>query len=127
MAREQRRRERYQVRTDAYAAFGSEYAWVGKINDVSLGGLSFASINRRADPASADAVIAIYLAGNGFYLRDLPCKVVHGTTVHEFKRFRNAGEPIKITRCGVEFGDLQESRKEQLEVFLERYTTAGSA
>jgi len=122
MAREQRRNERYQVRNGAYAAFGREYTGVGKINDISLGGLSFVSINHVAELSSNDAVITIYLAGNGFYLPDLPCRVVHRTPLQEYKEFHNASESIKITIYGVEFGDLGERKKERLKVFLESYT-----
>jgi len=126
MAREQRRHERYQLRTDAYAAFGSEYTEVGKINDISLGGLSFASINHVAELSFNDAVITIYLAGNGFYLPDLSCRMVHGTPVQEYKEFHHAGESIKITMYGVEFGDLEEKKKEQLEVFVSSYAVSGN-
>ena len=128
MVREQRRHKRYQLSTDAYAAFGRDYSKVGRIKDINLSGLSFVAINGEAKLLQPeDAFAAIYLAVNEFYLPDLPFRLVYRFPVHAYEMLQHSPIGLSVARYGVEFVELKETQKEQLEGFLESYGTNGIA
>jgi hypothetical protein len=113
--------ERLSPRGNAYAAFGRQYTKVGRIKDISLGGLAFEYISEmNADPDSSQ--IDIFLAGDVFHIYNIPCQIIYDIP-NPFHP-QNVGS-IKVSptkRCGIQFGTLIEDDVVQLKIFLESHT-----
>lgn len=104
---------------NAFAALGRGITMVGKINDISKGGLSFEHISDLDLQEGTIDIIDIFLAGNEFYLPDIPCTKIYDVPVSTGSVFA----PSLITkRCGVKFTFLNDAQLEQLENFLRTHT-----
>jgi hypothetical protein len=118
---EKRKYARFSPQGNAFAALGRRYAKVGRIKDISLGGLAFEYISE-VDTDRDFSQIDIFLIGEVFHLYNLPCEVVydHPHPIR-FKNFKS----LKISlnkRCGVQFEILPEDDMAQLKLFLESHT-----
>jgi hypothetical protein len=121
MAIEKRKYERISPQGNAFAALGRRYAKVGRIKDISLGGLAFeyiSAVGTDRDPSQID----IFLIGDVFHLYDIPCEVVydipHPVLLENFKSIKLS----TTKRCGVQFGTLTEDDTAQMKLFLESHT-----
>lgn len=119
---ENRKNPRFRTQDNCYAVLSKNYSKVGKICDISLGGLAFRYLGMEmvAEPSSH---VDIFLVNNGFYLYNMPCEIIYET---EDESFGIASLP-QMFRCGLQFGECTESQSEQLESFIENYTTGPSA
>ena len=122
MKSEKRRHVRFKAPEKLFAALGNPAPKVGKVKDISMGGLAFEYIPGEKEETGTTHV-DIFLSGNGFYLPKVPCKAVYDITQkaplfggHEFLR-------ISLNRCGVEFKKLKKETYEQLEYLLGKHTT----
>lgn len=118
MKNERRQFERYSVVDDAYAALGSNYDRVGKITDISIGGLAF---DYTSGELKSNAVnrLDIFLAANHFNLHNLPCKVVYDITLQVPKVKSKFIDQLTTRRCGVKFGQLSTSIKRKLQALID--------
>ena len=104
---------------NAFAALGRGITTVGKINDISRGGLSFEHISNLDLQEGHPDIIDIFLAGNEFYLSDIACTKIYDVPVSTGSVFA----PSLITkRCGIKFNFLNDAQLEQLEYFLRAHT-----
>lgn len=123
MGRERRKLTRFLVQDNAFAALGLRLPKVGRIKDISVGGLAFDYLtdyvmDELSDGKSDTAIlnVNIFLSGNGFHLSDVPCNVVYDvvgdvlTNAFIIKR-----------RCGVQFQGLSEKQMTKLGFFLSDY------
>ena len=118
MAIENRKYERVSPRGNAFAALGRQYAKVGRIKDISLGGLAFDYIYS-VDTDRDFSHINIFLIGDVFNLYNIPCEVVYDIP---YPAVLENIESIKVSsmkRCGVQFGDMTEDEMTQMKLFLE--------
>jgi hypothetical protein len=123
MVDERRTRKRFQVKDWIFSVLVPRYDRLGKIIDISEGGLSFHYIARSSteDPQKMHKSFAIevFEGGGGRSLVRLPC-----TTVYDRETGDSiSGDPAMIRRCGVQFDKLSSSQKSQLASFLHHYTT----
>jgi len=119
---EQRKYQRFSVQDNTFAALGSEFETVGKVNDISIKGLtlSYLSESIKAGSDRGFSQVDIFLSGNSFHLPKMPCKVVYDIQHPK----SNNNDSIIIRRCGLRFGKLSKSQSELFELLLENYTTA---
>ena len=123
MKKEQRSFRRRIPIGNLYAALGRDYERVGKIVDLSRGGLAFEYISDDNQIAEFSQ-IAIFKVGEVFHLHNLPCKIVYDIL---FDQQRNGIESLKRSRdrrCGIEFKALPEEDYTQLTMFIECNTKA---
>ena len=121
MVVERRQFARYLPQKNAFAALGREYTRVGKIKNISLGGLAFEYIV--GDALKEDVTeLDIFLVGNVFHLHNIPCRIVYDFDVH-VPHVNNSYVNILTTkRCGLQFKPHTDEMITQLRLFIEAYT-----
>ena len=118
---EQRKYVRFSVQDNTFAALGSEFEKVGKVNDISQKGLALSYLieSIKAGSDRDFSKVDIFLSGNGFHLHRVPCKIVYD--IQDSKSNKN--NSIMKRRCGLHFGELIKRQSELLELFLKNFTT----
>jgi len=120
MSAERRKYVRFLAQDTAFAALRSGFKKVGRIKDISIGGLAFSYFSETCEMSSNSHVsqVDIFLSGNGFHLYNVPCNIVYDTpNVSDDEGFL-----VTMCRCGLHFGELTESQLEQLNFFIKHYT-----
>ena len=123
MKKDKRAHERRIPTGNVYAALGHEYERVGKLIDLSFGGLSFEYLsdgNRDADLFHID----IFKVGEVFNLRNLPCKIIYDIPLLPDRNGIKSLQQSFNRRCGVAFSKLTIDGNVQLALFLESHTKA---
>lgn len=121
MGEEQRKHIRFLVKDDVIAALRNRSTKIGKVKDISLGGLSFEHIYEEKSNSN-HPIKNMFLMVNEFRISKVPCRVVYDIPV----RVPSESPPV-IThfitrRCGVQFETLSEDQRAQLDFFLKTYT-----
>jgi hypothetical protein len=122
MGTEQRKSTRFLVQDNVTVALRGKFTKVGRVKDISMGGLAFEHIDEE-NQTSENSKREILLWVNGFSLSKLPGRVVYDvplTTPHEYQGFFIH---LMTRRCGVQFEELSEDQVSQLDLFLKTYTT----
>ena len=122
MRSENRKFIRFQVKGRVYAALGSHFRRVGRIIDISIGGLAFEFIENAEGCCQDLSKITIFHSEDGFYLPNLNCLSIydHPICVMDTKLTIN---PIHRTkRCGVQFTATTVKQERELEFLLNNYT-----
>jgi hypothetical protein len=119
---EQRRHTRFLVEDNAFAALGVRFAKVGRLKNISIGGLAFEYIT---DGESDDdtSQLDVFVSGNDFHLPKVPCEVVYDLPVRRSDVNRIFFQPFLTRQCGVRFEALPRDKMVQLRLFLETHTT----
>ena len=122
MVAEKRKYVRFLAGPNTYAALGSSYTKIGKIRDISMGGLAFEYCSGTEDPTRQDSTVTIFITVNNFYLENLPCLIVrdHPKGSSNETHFFNSNYIVK--RCGLQFQTISEDQRQHLEYFLNNYT-----
>ena len=121
MTIERRKYVRFLVKDSSFAALRNGFNKVGKIDYISINGLGFSFLSEITQVDSTDhhTQVDIFSSENGLHLFNVPCRIVYeipDTTPDE-------GFPVQRSRCGLQFGELTRSQLEQIELFIENYTT----
>jgi hypothetical protein len=124
---EKRREARLSPKNTMFAGLGKNYARVGKVNNLSLGGLAFEYIDGEDMDQTFSQIsqIDIFVVGGVFHLYGIPCEVKYDI---KFDRQNEDIENSTISstrRCGVQFGKISKDDLVQLKSFL-KYHTNGS-
>ncbi len=121
MTIERRKYVRFLAKDNSFAALRNGFKKVGKINDISIGGLGFSYLNEIAevDSTGNHSQIDIFNSKDEFYLSNVPCRIVYEAP----GSIPDEGFLVRMSRCGLQFGELNGSQLEQLELFMENYTT----
>jgi hypothetical protein len=117
---EQRQDKRFGVQDGAMVIFKPSDAGMGRLIDISMGGLTFDYVTSQAPPTVEAAKLDIILTDSVFSLYDIPCQSIWELTIYEkspTSKYRK--------RCGVKFGELTSEQRRLLEYFIEKHTTAG--
>jgi len=101
----------------ALAVFRSKPVRMGRVIDISQGGLSFSYMENKLHPRQSLG-LAILLADCGFYLEKVPFRIVSDLKMpHEIPK-----DSMASWRCSVKFGALDQSQAARLEYFLNNHT-----
>jgi len=107
------------VPENVYAALGPSFSKVGRIKDISIGGLAIEYLTD-GDSALGNSHVDIFICGEKFYLSKLPCKIVYDVPIEP------AADPLtpRMTqkRCGVKFHRFTSGLTKRLEGFLKDRT-----
>jgi hypothetical protein len=126
MAIEKRKYERVTPLGNAFAALGRGYSKIGRIKDISLGGLAFEYISAAGTDRDASQV-DIFLIGDVFHLYNIPCEVVYDISNRNLLKDIESIKVSSAQRCGVQFTGLTEDDEAQMKLFLEYQTRDPSA
>ena len=121
MSLEKRKHLRFLPQENVYAALGRTYRKVGKVKDISLGGLAFEYIAGE-DADENSSVVDIFLVGVVFHLYRVPCRRVYVFDVHVPHVNNKYIKLLTTKRCGLQFGSLNEGHMAQLKLFLNTHT-----
>jgi hypothetical protein len=94
---------------------------VGRVKDISRGGLSFEHIydeDLEGDPWKRDVSLWV----DNYSIADIPCRVVYDIPIRESPEYDYLTVHFKTRRCGVQFGKLTENQDTQLDFFLKTHT-----
>ena len=114
---DKRKHKRFRSQDLAFAAFGSHSKEIGKILDISRGGLAFRYI-ADGDRLNESHELEIYLANNGFHLKKVPFN-----TISDFELTSEFPlSSIIMRRPGVQFEELTQTMVSQLGYFIQNHT-----
>jgi hypothetical protein len=114
METERRKFTRFLVSENVYAALGPSFSKVGRIKDISIGGLAMEYITDE-DSNLKTSYVDVFIRGEEFYLSKLPCKIIYDVPLS------SAGpQALGLThkRCGVQFYRFTSGLTKRLEDFL---------
>ena len=121
MGNEQRKNIRFLAQDNVIVALQNVYTKVGKVKDISMGGLAFEHIDDEK-PNSETSRRDILLWVNGFRLSKLPGRIVYDIVLPPPNEYQGFFFHLITRRCGVEFETLSEDQASQLDFFLGNYT-----
>ena len=121
MTIERRKDSRFLTKENSFAALRNDVMKVGKINDISKSGLGFSFLSEFTQVDSADhhTHVDIFCSNTGFHLSKVACRIVYKTP----DASPDKGFLVRMSRCGLQFGEITRSQSEQLKLFMENYTT----
>lgn len=114
---EGRKHKRFRVVGDAFVLLRPSYYAVGRIIDISMGGLAFDCVVPEEETIHA-TTLEIFLPDGSFHLGNIPCQAIWDMITYE-----SPLTPTKKKRCGVQFGQLTRTQEVQLEYFIDNHTT----
>ncbi len=120
MGSERRKSSRFLVQDGVIAALRNRSTKIGKVKDISLGGLSFEHIYEENSYAN-HPTRNLFLMINGFRLSEIPCRVVYDVPVHTPEEYSPLITRFPTRRSGVQFETLSEDQSAQLDLFLKTY------
>lgn len=120
MHRFDRRYCRYIAQDQSFAALTKDYDRVGKIIDISLGGLAFEYLYDEQEIPDGLSKISIFLTKNDFHLLDLTCRIIRDQPIHSTDNDLSC--VIQKNTCSVQFLSLSEAQKSRLDFFIKNYT-----
>jgi hypothetical protein len=123
MGTEQRKDIRFLVEDNIILALRNGFTKIGKVKDISIGGLSFEHIYD-GDSIQGSLKGYIFLWINEFNMSKVPCKVVYDIPVRIPDEYYAFTIHFITRRCGLQFEALLEDQKTQLDFLLKTYTKA---
>jgi hypothetical protein len=121
MGEERREKMRLRPRITTFVALRPEFVKLGKLTDISSGGLCFEYITKEDGVTASDGLeIDMFISGNGYYLPNVPCNLVYDVKIKNGMTYTVG---IMYRRCGLRFARLNETQMDQLEYYLIHHTT----
>ena len=124
---ERRRNPRYLVKGDLIASLYNRKEKEGKVEDISMGGLSFEHVppvnEKRSNQESPVGNLSLRM-GDDFSLSEVSCRIIYDTPVQviQSSKYRKFPVDSKARRCGVQFQMFSDDQNRQLELFLKTNT-----
>jgi hypothetical protein len=115
---ERRKYKRFQVPIGAFIVLGPDSTKLGRIVDVTMAGLGFQHIDRKA-PLDGLRELDLFHVDNGFCLKKLPFQ-----TIWDLEAKKDFFGFLTTRRSGIQFGELTYRQKAELNHFILNYTTA---
>ena len=122
MITERRRYIRFLPINNAFAALGVGFSRIGKIIDISIGGLAFGYLSQFEIYKNDFSKIAIFTSEKEFHLPNLPCKVAFEIPLISNEIYLNSAISVISYRCGVQFTDSSRAQFLKLEHFIANHT-----
>ena len=119
MSADRRESRRFVPEKRTYVALRPHFSTLGKIIDISRGGLCFQYMAPAGQSRAAEALdMDLFIQDNGYYLPEL-----HGRRVYETVQGQVTAEPVEIEyrKCGIQFGRLLPDQNARLEQFLQHH------
>jgi hypothetical protein len=121
MGTDKRKDKRLSVGEEVIVALRNSSSRVGRVKDISMGGLSFEHIydeELEEDPSKRD----VSLWTDNHSVADIPCRVVYDIPISEPPEYDFLSVHFRTRRCGVQFGKLTENQETQLNFLLKTHT-----
>jgi hypothetical protein len=118
---EKRRQIRFLAKENAFAALGAKFTKVGRVKNISTGGLAFEYITD-GDGEDNASQLDLFVSGEEFHLPKIPCRVIYDIPARRSNGNRIFFQPFLTKQCGVKFETLTEEKKAKLDLFIEMHT-----
>lgn len=118
---ERRKFPRTYVEDNVFIALSNGFNRIGRVKDISLGGLSFEHIYEEiieAIHSRKDILLWI----NDLRLPKIPCKIIYDIPLQIQPEYGLLTIQLITRRCGVQFEPLTEDQADQLISFLKLFT-----
>ncbi|SHI66331.1 PilZ domain-containing protein [Desulfatibacillum alkenivorans DSM 16219] len=115
--KERRRHRRHKTPDSCFAALRAESTTVGRIRDISKGGLSFEYLEDVDAPVPwhGGESVDLFMAGGGLFVRQIPCQTVRDNlAAHDGLTFSGLG----VRRRGLQFEELNEQASGEVEAYI---------
>lgn len=116
---------RYQVPKDSFVTIGSDEPIMGQIIDISMGGIAFRYMDSKKP--TDESHLNIFLTEGDVCLDRVPIKAVSDYEIPNTVLCKTVDQipPSCRTmrRCGVQFGDLTQHQRSQLQQCIRNHTT----
>ncbi len=112
--RERRLHERFRLAGDVFLAFRPSFERVGRILDISAGGIAVEYASDLGPLERGEVLVDIFVKHKNTRIRSLPCHVVYD--VEEPSGFEWGG--VALRRCGLKFLALAEEHFSELRGFF---------
>ncbi len=120
---ERRKSIRYLVKDDVIASIHNGNMLVGKIRDISMGGLSIEHQRSIKQTRNLEGFEGnLYLMKDNFSLHKVVCKVIYDVPITKSDEDQRSSINLRPRRCGAKFQGLSDDQKLLLESFIEKYT-----
>ncbi|SLM30643.1 putative Type IV pilus assembly PilZ [Desulfamplus magnetovallimortis] len=103
---------------DVYAVLGMDKSVIGKLCDISMGGLSCRYFTQTENGTDYDSV-DLFTLDNDLYMTKVPCSVVYIVNLDANSEMEST-MAVKSRRIGVKFNGLSYVQKSQLKTFVEK-------
>ena len=114
---ERRKTVRFLPRDETYVALRPDFTKLGRLTNISKGGLSFQYIAPKGE-SEGSTHLDLFTGNNGFYLSRLACKVIYDNRLFENN---TSSTSLEHRRCGLEFGEATQVQAAQLDLYLENH------
>ena len=122
MRSERRKYIRFLAQDKLYAALGTYFYRVGKIKDISIGGLAFEYIENTEGCEQDSSMVTIFHSKDGFYLPELACMFIYDHPACVLNVEPDFKLRYRVKRCALQFTAISAHQEEELEYFLNHYT-----
>lgn len=119
MKPEKREHDRYRVPPNTFVVLGQKISRVGKVKEISLGGLGLEYVSDRSTIVEPRQV-EIFIAGNGFHLSGIPCRLIYDLPRSTMSQ--TDALPFITKKCGLAFDQPSEEQHSQLQYFIQTHT-----
>jgi hypothetical protein len=121
METDKRKDKRFLVGEEVIVALRNKSSRVGRVKDISMGGLSFEHIyDEDLEENSSKRDVSLWV--DNYSMADIPCRVVYDIPISEPAEYDYLSVHFKTRRCGVQFGKLTGNQETQLDFFLKTHT-----
>ncbi len=114
---EKREHKRFKAKKGAFACLRSDHNKLGQIKDISKGGLAF-QYDTSGGQFNGSAEMDIFLAGDNFYLKNVPVRKVVDFEVNNKISFSS----LPLRQRNMEFGEMKPIQIFQLYYFIQHHT-----
>ena len=118
MEAERRQHPRYRVREGKFEVFSRDSKIIGKLHNISEGGLAFQYTPAGGEKAKSETIDIKAKSPYPFFLPSVACRAMYDiTALAEDQSFTGAA----IRLCGVKFVRLNKDQKQKLVLFIKKY------
>ncbi|MCK8603895.1 PilZ domain-containing protein [Desulfoferrobacter suflitae] len=99
---DRRQFKRHPVKGDFFITFRPEFRRMGRVKDISKGGVGLEYTIYDDQKALENVEVDIFSAEADLHISKIPCKVAYDVRVDNYPSFDN----LQVRRCGLEFAEL---------------------
>jgi hypothetical protein len=115
---ERRKHKRFKVPIGSFVVLGPHSGMVGRIIDISMGGLAFRHVDKEEPPDGFDELDVFH--ENDFRVKHVPCE-----SISHIETYESPFGSFTIRESALRFGDMTPYQMFQLEQFIHNYTIWG--
>jgi hypothetical protein len=115
---ERRKHKRFEVPIGAFVVIGPHSSRVGRIIDISMGGLAFRHVDEVESSEELHELDVFH--ENDFCLRHVPCEAIS-----DLETYESPFGSFIIRESAVQFGEMTPQRMLQLQRFIQKHTIRG--